>query len=279
MLAVLLLSLVFAAALPGLAFMPDGGQFRGVFTHKNVLGQQLVIAAILLPLAWQARLIPRPAAALGLLLVVAFAVPTGSATSLVILLLLLGLKPLLSLLGLPRGAAAAGVLLLVTLSALLALAAVLALEPLLGLLGRDLTFTGRTGLWAYVVSMIAHRPLLGYGYTVFFDLPSVAHYLQAALRWDIPNAHNGYLETWLGLGLPGVLLATGFLAGGLLQSLRQLAGATPLAARFAFLFLAVYLVRNLVESDLMSQTQLSWVLAVVAVLLADRPVSSPETKR
>src|SRR5687767_2179947 len=128
MLAVLLLSLVFAAALPGLAFMPDGGQLRGVFTHKNVLGQQLVIAAILLPLAWQARLIPRPAAALGLLLVVAFAVPTGSATSLVILLLLLGLKPLLSLLGLPRGAAAAGVLLLVTLSALLALAAVLALE-------------------------------------------------------------------------------------------------------------------------------------------------------
>jgi exopolysaccharide production protein ExoQ len=280
MLVVLLLSLAFAAALPKLAFMPDSGQLRGVFTHKNVLGQQLVIAAILLPLAWQARLIPRAAAALGLLLVAAFAVPTGSATSLVILLLLLGLKPLVSLFGLPRGAATAGLLLLVTLGAILALAAILALEPLLGLLGRDLTFTGRTGLWSYVASMIAHRPLLGYGYNIFFDLPSVAQYLQAALRWEIPNAHNGYLETWLGLGLPGVLLVTGFLVAGLLRSLPGLAGTAPLAARFAFLFLAVYLVRNLVESDLMSQTQLSWVLAVVAVLLADRPAcDKPETRR
>ena len=42
----MLLSLVYAAALPGLGWMPDGGGLRGVFGHKNVLGWYAAISIV-----------------------------------------------------------------------------------------------------------------------------------------------------------------------------------------------------------------------------------------
>ena len=86
----------------------------------------------------------------------------------------------------------------------------------------------------------------------------------------------------MGLGLPGLTVATLFLLGGLCAALRTLAMAqrtSPdrLTGTFAFLYLAAFLVRNVAESDLVSQSQLSWVLAVLAVLLASRRTSAPST--
>jgi exopolysaccharide production protein ExoQ len=271
-LAQLVLTVVFAVAVPGLAYMPDDHLLRGIFTHKNVLGQTLVFAFILLLLGWRFRAVPKPVALGGMALAAGLAVPAGSATALLLLALLLAVQLLPAILSLPPRRRAAALLLLVGAGSFALLGGVLLLEPLVAVLGRDLTFTGRTDLWAYVVSMIGHRPLLGYGYAVFFDLASVARYVEDALRWKVPNAHNGFLEVALGLGLPGALAVTLLLLGGLRRAVAELAAADSdpkrHAASFGLLYLTVYLIRNVVESDVLGQSQLSWVLAVVAVLVA-----------
>lgn len=282
LMAQLALSLILALALPRFAYMPDGHLLRGIFLHKNVLGQALVFAAILCLLGWELRFLRRATAALGLGLVLLLAGMAGSASAILLVGLVLALRFLPRILALPGLAAAALLLLLLATGAAALLAGVLLIEPLLDLLGRDLTLTGRTDLWAYAARMIELRPLLGYGYAAFFDLPSVAIYVTDMLGWSAPNAHNGYLEVALGLGLPGLALVTLFLLGGVAAALRSLATGgrargARIAASFSLLYLTIYLTRNLVESDLLSQAQLSWTLAVVAVLLVRheyRPTSA-----
>jgi exopolysaccharide production protein ExoQ len=273
------LSLAAAAVLPAYALMPDDRLLRGIFLHKNVLGQVLTFAAILLLLAWQFRFLPRTVTILGLGLVLVAAGLAGSSTACLLIAAVAVLQLLLHLATLGRIRAAAFLLLAAAAGSFLVMAALLLLEPLLGLIGRDLTFTGRTDLWAYVVRMVELRPLLGYGYGAFFELPSITSYVLDTLHWAAPNAHNGYLEIALGLGLPGLALALLFLLGGLGMALRTpaaagRAGSDRLPAAFAFLYLAAFLLRNAAESDLLAPSQLSWVLAVLAVILASRRSST-----
>lgn len=284
LLAQVALSLALAAVLPAYALMPDDRLLRGIFLHKNVLGQVLTFAAILLLLGWQFRFLPRIATFLGLGLVLVAAALAGSITACLLIAAMMVLQLLLHLATLGRVRAAASLLLAAAIGSLLVMAALLLLEPLLGLIGRDLTFTGRTDLWAYVVRMIELRPLLGYGYGAFFELPAISAYVLDTLHWAAPNAHNGYLETALGLGLPGLALVLLFLLGGLATALRTLAcagraGPDRLPGAFAVLYLAAFLLRNAAESDLLSQSQLSWVLAVLAVILASRRTFTPPARR
>jgi exopolysaccharide production protein ExoQ len=278
LMAQLTLSLILALGLPRYAYMPDGHLLRGIFLHKNVLGQVLVFATVLCLLGWELRFLRRTTA-LGLGLVVLLAGMAGSASATLLVAFVLVLRFVPRILALPGLAATAVMLLLGAIVGAALPTGVLLLEPLLDLLGRDMTFTGRTDLWAYAARMVELRPWLGYGYATFFDLPSVATYVTDMLKWSSPNAHNGYLEVALGLGLVGLALVTFFLLGGVAAALRSLVTAgrhrgERVAASFSLLYLAVYLTRNLVESDLMTQAQLSWTLAVVAVLLARHKVGT-----
>jgi exopolysaccharide production protein ExoQ len=70
--------------------------------------------------------------------------------------------------------------------------------------GRNATLTGRTEIWASLLPDVSHSPIFGYGFNSFWTFDRI-------VRHDIGEAHNGYLEVWLGLGLVGVLITTMFL--------------------------------------------------------------------
>ena len=61
-----------------------------------------------------------------------------------------------------------GVILAVFLAPVL-IVAVVAPDTLLELIGKDPTLTGRTEIWAYVIQDIWMKPLLGWGYYVFWQ--------------------------------------------------------------------------------------------------------------
>ena len=275
---ILLLSVAFAVLLPGLAFMELDGKvlLRGVFSHKNGMGQHLGLSAILLATAWQFRLIPRFAAGLGLLLCLVLAVPTGSATALMILLALAvtGLATRLVLLP-PRVAIAVGCV-AVAVGIFFVLATILGAEQLFAAFGRDLSLTGRVPLWHFVWWQIKAAPWLGHGYAVYFDIPWVQSYATETLRWGVPNAHNGYLELWLGVGVLGPVLALLFLLTAIWRGVVMLRREHSPAAMFAVYFLPIYLLRNIVESDLAGAAQLSWVLAVIAATMTLRSSQAVE---
>lgn len=267
-LAILGLSLLFAFAVPELAFMPDTSEFRGVFTHKNGMGQGLVVAALLTAISWHSRLLPRPALLASYLAIALLAVPVGSATTLMMLLLLTGLHMPLRIAALPRRMAAGGMLFLLIGSLSILLPLFLLRNRIFMALGRDVTLTGRTELWDFIDGFIAQRPIIGYGYAAFFEAASVAEQISARIGWGAPNSHNGYREILLGLGLVGLALALGILLGALWRAVRLfIRDPHDVAGRFAFLFLCLYLFRNFSESDLLAHSDLSWILASFAILL------------
>ena len=70
---------------------------------------------------------------------------------------------------------------------------------LTGSLGRDQTLTGRTEVWADILPARAQHSMLGYGLGSFWTDARRAFY-------DIPTAHNGYLDVLLELGEVGLAI-------------------------------------------------------------------------
>lgn len=77
-------------------------------------------------------------------------------------------------------------------------------------LSRDETLTGRTEVWAAVLPAMEHQPLLGYGFGSFWTDTRRELY-------EIPTAHNGYLDILLEQGALGL----GLYVMWLLSCLRQ----------------------------------------------------------
>ncbi len=111
--------------------------------------------------AWQQRLIPRWASGLGLVLCGVLAVPTGSATALIIMAGLAVIRVFAAILAFPGRQATVLLALAVAAGCFVALAAILGAEQIFALLGRDPTLSGRVPLWHFVWQQIGHRPWLG----------------------------------------------------------------------------------------------------------------------
>ena len=81
------------------------------------------------------------------------------------------------------------------------------LAEILGLFGRDLTLTGRTEVWKLVLQAIGDRPLLGYGYSAFWQgLTGASGKIILTLGWAFGYAHDGYLEVLLQVGIVGLVI-------------------------------------------------------------------------
>lgn len=114
-------------------------------------------------------------------------------------------------------------------------------------LGRDSTLTGRTEVWAAVIPERATRPLLGFGYGSFWT---------DARRemFDIPTAHNGYLDVMLELGVVGLLFYVSWLVSITGQMHRALTRDFTWAI-LGIAYLLVGLLYNTTESSLNSLSE------------------------
>jgi exopolysaccharide production protein ExoQ len=97
-----------------------------------------------------------------------------------------------------------------------------------GAIGRDPTLTGRTDIWKILLSMHTN-PLLGTGYESFWLGPRLA-WVWEKYAPGLNEAHNGYLEVYLNLGLIGLLLLAGFLIATYRNICRRLKPFSSLAS-------------------------------------------------
>jgi len=100
-------------------------------------------------------------------------------------------------------------------------------EMLIKSLGRDATYTGRTNIWAAVLS-IDINPLLGTGYDSFWLGDRLYQVWQMA--GFVNEAHNGYLEFYLNLGIIGVCILVGLLLFSYKVICRKLNEPRPIAS-------------------------------------------------
>jgi O-antigen ligase len=71
----------------------------------------------------------------------------------------------------------------------------------------DSSFTGRTDVWTFAVQALQERLPTGYGFSSFWGSSSIQN-LPEGKEWAAfaSHSHNGYLDTALAMGLPGLAL-------------------------------------------------------------------------
>ena len=92
-------------------------------------------------------------------------------------------------------------------------------ETVIGSLGRDMTFTGRTDVWRELLALKTD-PIFGVG---FCSIWSDRSYLSRLPEWVGGSAHNGYLEMYLDGGAMGLLVLGVMLMALAWKTNRQLA--------------------------------------------------------
>ena len=81
------------------------------------------------------------------------------------------------------------------------------LAELVSKLPFDTSFTGRTDVWTFAIPALQLRLYTGYGFEAFWGGSEMRN-LPEGMEWTATAAHshNGYLDTALGIGLPGLVL-------------------------------------------------------------------------
>jgi O-antigen ligase len=137
---------------------------------------------------------------------------------------------------------------------------------LAGMVGRDPTLTGRTDLWKYLLSMHTN-PLLGTGYESFWLGPRLEFVWRKF--WLFNEAHNGYLDIYLNLGLMGLFLLGGFLVA----SYRTICARFTPFSNFASLSLALWTVLlfyNVTEAALKTGHLMCFTFLFGAIVVPER---------
>lgn len=264
-------SFVLAVGVPSLGrhtSAPHTGLWNGMHGHKNTLGRDVVLSALIFLayfLSQRAGVFNR--LLLAGLLAVCGVLLVGSWSGTALLgagLLLLVFVSLRLMAG--TGRVNVTVLLIGALS-VTALAGFLYVffEDILRLLGKDPTLTGRTSIWEAVIAAGMDQPWLGAGYRTFWVGASYERfesYLDYGLR-HAGHAHNSFLDLWLEVGFVGAAAMAVVLVVLLWRGLQINA-----AAKLPINMLPVLLVASLVyfamsARVLAEQAELAWLLFII----------------
>lgn len=274
---VVVLSYIFAIGLPkyGLMSAQEGGvhagAWRGIMTHKNILGRLMVFSSMVFLFVAMSNPIHNrryrwlPWA--GYILSIALIVLTTSKSSLVVFLSLTAILPLYRSW---RRNYNQLIPLMIALILTVGSISTLLLDNLpvvADALGKDLTLTGRTDIWSAMFDLIWERPWLGYGFNaVWRDWDSqVTAYLWRTLAWECPYGHNGFMDLFAELGIAGLsvfllsFITTYFRGVMWLRVTKCIEGIWPL------MYLTFLVMYNISESTLLETNSIFWIIYVSTV--------------
>jgi exopolysaccharide production protein ExoQ len=259
------LSIVFVLTLPKYGIENDGS-WRGIYQQKNDLGRYMVFGAVVFFLLARSTSQYCWRFWMGFGLCVVLFMFSDSRTALLGFFMVIGFSPLYKilrrkwhyLLNVPFFIAfllfgvGAGILIYISRA------------PLLALVGKSDTISGRTILWSILSDMIEQKPWLGYGYSGFWleNHGKTIEVWQRLTFWQPRHAHNGFLEIVLNLGLFGLVVFVVHFLTTLIRAVRWLRlHKTPIdiwpIACLIFTFSA-----GLTGSVFLERNNLFWILYV-----------------
>jgi O-antigen ligase len=121
------------------------------------------------------------------------------------------------------------------------------------LFARNESFTGRTDIWHAVRDVASRQPWLGVGYGSYWGLQDGLIYSTFGVR----EAHSGYLEVYLDVGIVGVIIFFAFLLSHYLKTLRLSDNAYDWGL-FGICFLIMMLIENFTESHFFRTSSYFW---------------------
>jgi O-antigen ligase len=153
------------------------------------------------------------------------------------------------------------------------------LKPVVAITGKDLTFSGRTEIWAIVNESIAMRPILGIGYGAYWTGPnpgSPSYEHLAKLFFYPGQAHSGYLDVVNDLGIVGGIVLVGYLV----TYLRQAIHLFMLNRMQGIFFLMLYfqqLIANLSEAHWFNVFHVEFAIMTISTMALSRAVLQAES--
>jgi exopolysaccharide production protein ExoQ len=278
-----LLSLACVLLLPsyGISDLVEShGEWRGIFSHKNGLGCVMALSVLVecqLPAHTRfSKVVKR----IALLLSAVLLVFSGSLTPMFALVGSLVFIEIYKLatrrFRIPLYAIVLAALLIVASGVTVLLVDT---ERITGLLGRSSDLTGRTEIWSLVMSYIPERPVLGYGYSGFWNGASPESIaVDRVMGVVIMYSHNGYLEILLTLGAVGFLLTLGFLGTGIRRAFYSSERNRSSMDLWPLAFLFFFLLHNLAECTILWQ-DLEWAICVATVVGTDPALLAPDAEQ
>jgi exopolysaccharide production protein ExoQ len=272
------LNAAFVFGLPQYGVMPFENWWSGLYFHKNELGMNTALGVIILVLqllaSRRARALILATIGLGVVLLIG----AQSATSLSATVLVLALLAVFQLFRARRTLFGAVALSLVTASGLGLLVATANLPLITDLLGRDITLTGRSELWAAMIPVIEERPWLGFGYSAFWrGWFTPAHEVWIATGWMPPTGHNAAFDYLAELGIMGLGLVLGYFFSAVVKATRDLRDRAGAVGSLPITVLSLQLLFSVTESGLIGRS-LPWLLVstmVFSVAVSQASLRSP----
>jgi O-antigen ligase len=142
------------------------------------------------------------------------------------------------------------------------------LASIVEMLPIDSTFTGRVDIWTFAIDALHARLMTGYGFSAFWGGSSIQN-LPQGMEWAefASHSHNGYLDTALTMGLPGLALLIVALVFGPLRNFHianRDGNGGPLTTLLLQIWLfALYL--SSMESFFLDRVDPMWFTLLVAV--------------
>lgn len=251
----------------------------GVTTHKNSLGQLACMSAFFLSWILLSRYFKRlfifdiPLLIMSLWLLMGSRTAT-SRTSLGVYFI--GIAVLTMLLLLKKNVAVTRVIVTVTVWGLFVgnmLLQYLYSRDLIpwmaAIIGEDPTLTGRTILWDELMKIAAQHRFLGTGYGGFW-IGNIGNNLWEIFQWNPGQAHNGYLDVYIDLGIIGLIFLLSLIVVTYRNVLINLSNDSDYG-RFRLTLLVMILIYNITESSFMKPTSLLWFLFLLISINIPEP--------
>lgn len=242
------------------------GAWRGAFTNKNILGSISVLALIVFDRLRQINEGRRHVWGSAIILAIVMIIMSDSMTAYVLTFIAIVTKVILLLSKAMKKSLQIFFLILILLGGTGLLIFSAQYESIVNSLGRDPTLTGRIPLWTALIS-IGKNKLFGFGYQSFWvgdNYPSGEIY--KIIRWHPAHGHNGYIDIFLQLGWVGFAIIVLLLIYLLIRHF-SLSLHGEKNSEFWVIFLIVFLVRNVVESGLLSHNNIYTVFLLLSVLV------------
>jgi O-antigen ligase len=138
--------------------------------------------------------------------------------------------------------------------------------------GRDMTFTGRTRLWQELIGIASSHPILGVGYGGFW-VGNLTYDLWDKFYYHPNQAHNGYIDVYIQIGLVGVFLLIMVILFSYINIFKTFVFNYEYG-RFRMTLLTIILIYNITEASFLKGTNFLWFLfLLVAVNIPSRSLS------
>jgi O-antigen ligase len=147
------------------------------------------------------------------------------------------------------------------------------LGQLIAMVGRDITITDRTYIWHDVYAAASGNPILGVGFGGFWIGRLANIPWNENMTWVLAQAHSGYVDTFLQLGVLGWFALSGLIFSSFSRLLQSLDDEFELASFRITVFITVLFV-NMTETTYLRGDHHLWLMLLLCICFVPKPSQS-----